>query len=90
MTISGPAKEVEAAVNSGSLDQLPSYKRPHGQDVSSEQYWRKDNWDRVGYNMLNGMGILRGEGDWCCELVVDFVDATIEVWNVEQSMGIVE
>lgn len=90
MTISCTSKEIEATMNSRSLNKLPSDKSPHGQYVSSKQYGWKDNRDRVGYNMLDRMGILRGEGDWCCELVVDFVDATIEVWYVKKSMGIVK
>ncbi|EMT69385.1 hypothetical protein FOC4_g10001340 [Fusarium odoratissimum] len=58
MTIGCATKEVEATMNGCRLDELPSHKRPHGQDVSSEQYGREDNGNCVGYNMLDGMCIL--------------------------------
>ena len=40
--------------------------------------------------MLDRMGILSREGHWRCELVVSFVDVTVDPWMVEGAVKIIE
>lgn len=73
----GPAKEVVPAMHRRSLYKLHGQKRPHGQDVRAEEHRRDQDGQDVCGNVLDGMGVLRGECDGGGEAVVRLVEAAV-------------
>lgn len=77
MSFCSTAEEVIPAVDGCRFDELPSQECPPGQDVRAEQCRRESDGKRVGEEMLDRMGVLRGERYRSRELVVDLVDAGV-------------
>lgn len=68
---------------------------PQHPDIQSEHVTLHNH--RAGYqrqqitnNMLDWMAILIGDGYWCRHLVMDLVNFLVEIFYVEESMGVVE
>lgn len=84
------AEEVVAAVYCCCLNKLPRQEYPHCEDVCAQNgRWQYDR-ERVGHDVLYRVRILRGERHRRRELVVNFVNAAVEIRDVEKTMQIVE
>lgn len=83
-------EKVIATVHSGSVEKLIGQVDPERQHMAVQQLRRKRDGQRVGENLLNRMSKLSSECDWCSEPVMFFVDPLVKVWDVQQTVAVVE
>jgi hypothetical protein len=90
MHLSRTIEEVIATVNRRRFGELKGEKEPIGTNMAPKNLrWNRDR-ENVGEEVLEWMSVLGCECDRCGEAVVLLMDASVQSWGVQQSVGVVE
>jgi len=90
MHLSRTIKEVITTMNSRRFRELKSEEEPIGKNMAPKDLrWNRDR-ENVGEEVLEWMSVLGCECDRCGEAVVLLMDARVQSWGVQQSVGVVE